>query len=581
MTYEINCFDWSNSNMWSYPYNFSAGNLWSTPTFGSTTSSSTSDTVDENKYMLKSTDPKNPQFLELKQDKIKELKIEETQEALKKTRAQVVDNKKSDGSSSIRTPRKKSGFWSKAGRWLSNGWEAVKNIGKSFVGIEKDGSWNWKKCLKNVAITAAAVGACFIPVVGPAIGYGLIAAGVATGAVGVAKGIHHLNKASDNDDAAIDNAQQEILTGAFVGITSAAGLRGIGRGVSTANASTAAARSSALGKATQGASQFGRDITVNAWRATGEAMKADKVLIAAQTGGKTTSFFKAYGNKVKKSYNSNSAEAAYNKKHQELKTELETKISEIEAKIAAERNASRRALLEQERYMLKQNMEEFNSLGTTIKTKSEYEKLLENNAATDNKGYASSLKSNDILTKTKSVDRLQHFDKVMEQFNKSVEQFQNSYNKKLAELVKAKKREMYSKAGKPDKYKSELNEYVPTRDVEKSVWKPSTWRQNAYQRAIGETRSVNYGNMVEIALTHPASTLPKGFAVFDPIYTIPFGYGEEISSEQYDATLENLDAQIKIYEELEKKINNCKSVKELETLAKAIQNEIGTEQKET
>lgn len=568
--------DWNSPYLWnlgtpfSNLFDFSTGNIWSTPTFGATTSSSTKNTVDENKYILKSTDPKNPQFLELKQDKIKELKIEETQEALKKTRAQVVDNKKSDGSSSVRTPRKKSGFWSKAGRWLSNGWEAVKNIGKTFIGIEKDGSWNWKKCLKNVAITAAAVGACFIPVVGPAIGYGLLAAGVATGAIGVAKGIHHLNKASDNDDAAIDNAQQEILTGAFTAITSAVGLRGIGRGVSTA--STAAARSSALGKATQGASQLGRDITVNAWRATGEAMKADKALIAAQTGGKTTSFFKAYGSKIKKSYHSNSTEATYNKKHQELKTELETKINEINTKLATEKNASRRALLEQEKLMLEQNMQEINSLGTTIKTKSDYEKLLRNNAATDNKGYASSLKREDFTTSIST--------KRLEQFNKSVKNFQNSYNKKLAELVKAKKQEMYSKAGKPDKYTSELNEYVPTRDVEKSLWKPSTWRQNEYQRAIGKTKSWNYGNMANLALTHPASSVPKGFAVFDPIYTTPFGYGEEISSEQYDATLEDLDAQIKVYEELEKKINNCKSVEELEALTKTTQEESNTEKEE-
>ena len=572
MTYGINCFDWNNSNMWntnmwSYPYNFSAGNLWSTPTFGSTESSSNSNTVDENKYMIKSTDANNPKLAPIKQEKIKELKIEKTREALEKTKEQVVSNKSADGSSSIRTPRKKSGFWSKAGRWLSNGWEAVKNIGKSFVGIEKDGSWNLGKCLKNVAITAAAVGACFIPVVGPAIGYGLLAVGVATGAVGVAKGIHHLNKASDNDDAAIDNAQQEILTGAFVGITSACGLRGLGKGVSAANASTATARSGVLGKTVQGASQFGRDITVNAWRATGEAMKADKVAVSAD------GFFKTWGNKMKNSCNNNNAEDNYKKKHQELKTELETKIREIDAKIAAEKNASRRALLEQEKLMLEQNMQEFNSLGSTIKTKSDYEKLLENNAATDNKGSASSLKGENFTTSISA--------KRLEQFNSSVKKFQNSYNKKLKELIKAKKREMYSKAGKPDKYATELNEYVPTRDVEKSLWKPSTWKQNEYQRAIGETRSVNYGNMVKIALTHPASTLPKGFAVFDPIYTIPFGYGEEISSEQYDATLENLDAQIKIYEELEEKINNCKSVEELETLAKAIQNEIGTEQKET
>ena len=563
--------DWNNQYLWNTgtsfgsPFDFSTGNIWSMPTFGSAPSSK-NDTVDENKYMIKSTDANNPQLVSIKQEKIKELKLEETREALEKTKSQVINNKKTDGSSSIRTPRKKSGFWSKAGRWLSNGWEAVKNIGKSFVGIENDGSWNWKKCLKNVAITAAAVGACFIPVVGPAIGYGLLAAGVATGAVGVAKGIHHLNKASDNDDAAIDNAQQEILAGAFTAITSAAGLKGIGKGVSAANVSTAATRSSTIGKAAQGVSQFGRDITINAWRATGEAMKADKLAVA------NSGFFKTWGDKIKNSYNSNHTEDNYKKKHEELKTELETKINEINTKLATEKNASRRALLEQEKLMLEQNMQEFNSLSTTIKTKSDYEKLLKNNAAKDNKGYAASLKSEDFTTSIST--------KRLKQFNKSVKKFQNSYDKKLAKLVKAKKREMYRKAGKPDKYTSELNEYVPTRDVEKSLWKPGTWRQNEYQRAIGKTRNGNYGNIASLALTHPASSVPKGYAVFDPIYTIPFGYGEEISSEQYDATLEDLDAQIKIYKELEEKINKCKSIEELEALSKTVPNENDTKKEE-
>ena len=142
----------------------------------------------------------------LKQDKIKELDISKKLEATKQTKAQVEKAKKTDGSSSVRTPYKKLGFWGKVGRWCSNAGSAVVNIGKNLVGIEKDGKWNWKKCLKNVGITALAVGACCIPYVGPFIGYTLAATGVAMGTYGAVKGIYNLNKASDSDDEAIDNA---------------------------------------------------------------------------------------------------------------------------------------------------------------------------------------------------------------------------------------------------------------------------------------------------------------------------------------------------------------------------------------
>ena len=67
------------------------------------------------------------------------------------------------------------------------------------------------------------------------------------------------------------------------------------------------------------------------------------------------------------------------------------------------------------------------------------------------------------------------------------------------------------------------------------------------------------------------TTAPKAFAVFDPIYSTPFGFGEDISSEQYEVTLQSLDSQIKNYDELEKKIKDCKSVDELNALAKAIE----------
>lgn len=555
---------WNTPNwgMWCPPtfnnlntFNFS-NNIWPTPSSSGSSTTSTENETYEQEAKEAETSSNNAELNTIKEDIRKELKLDTQKKAIEETKAQVEKSKKSDGSSSTRTPHKKQGFWGKMGRWLSNAGTAIANIGKQFIGIDKDGKWNWKKCLKNVAITAAAVGACFIPVVGPAIGYGLAATGVAMGGIGVAKGISNLKKAKANDDEAIDNAQQEIMTGAFVGLTSAFGLRGIGKGVSTANASTAATRSGALGKVVQNTSQFGRDITINALRATGEAMKADRALIAAQNGGKVTSFFKAWGKKMSVApKGNNDFESAYKEKYNNLKTDLETRMNEINSKLATETNASKRALLQEEKSMLEINLKEFNSLDNTVTTKADFDKLVKDNASHFNKEYATTLDNTAFKTSISA--------KRLKLFNKSVKKFQNNYSKKLTELVKAKNKEMYLKASNPDKYASELKTFVPNRDISKSWLKPSTWRKNEYQLAIGNQGGKGY---IKTALTHPVSTVPKAFAIFDPIYSTPYFYGEDISSDQYEATIESLTTQITAIDNLDKKIDDCKTVAEAKAL---------------
>ena len=66
--------------------------------------------------------------------------------------------------------------------------------------------------------------------------------------------------------------------------------------------------------------------------------------------------------------------------------------------------------------------------------------------------------------------------------------------------------------------------------------------------------------------THPASTAPKAIQIFDPVYTIPIGYGQEIASDQYDETIRNLDLQTTQLEQDEKAINDCKDVNELNAI---------------
>lgn len=491
----------------------------------------------------------------LKQDKIKELDINKKLEATKQTKAQVEKAKKSDGSSSVRTPYKKLGFWGKVGRWCSNAGSAVVNIGKNLVGIEKDGKWNWKKCLKNVAITAAAIGACFIPVVGPAIGYGLAATGVAMGAYGTVKGISNLKNASNNDDEAIDNAQQEIITGAFTAVTSAFGLRGIGKGVSASNASVAAERTSVAGKTWQSVSQFGRDVTVNAWRATGEAMKADRLLIRGQSGKwGITRFFQATGAKIKNINNYTNQEQ---KQSDGLNEFTNNRLKAVDSKIKelkdyknvngslSESDAQLLAHLQKERNILQANQREFNKFfGSNVKKKTEYDKLYQENSG------------------TKAINTIKNDNSLNNFYAKQLLEQQKRYNYALKRLIKTRESRMRYLAKTPDDNKRILKRYVSTNDVEKSLLKPTTWRKNKYQLAIGGKNGSTFNTLI----THPASIAPKAIQIFDPVYTIPIGYGQEISADQYDETIKNLDLQIAQLEQAEKAINDCKDVNELNAI---------------
>lgn len=491
----------------------------------------------------------------LKQDKIKELDISKKLEATKQTKAQVEKAKKSDGSSSVRTPYKKLGFWGKVGRWCSNAGSAIVNIGKNLVGIEKDGKWNWKKCLKNVGITALAVGACCIPYVGPFIGYTLAATGVAMGTYGAVKGIYNLNKASDSDDEAIDNAQQEIITGLFTGITSAFGLRAIGKGVSSSSASVATERTSVAGKALQSTSQFGRDVTVNAWRATAEAMKADRALIAAQSGKwGITKFFQATGAKIKNINNYTNQEQMQSK---DLKEFTNDRLKAVDSKIKelkdyknvngslSESDAQLLAHLQKERTFLKNNQgETANFFGSNVKKKTEYDKLYQENSG------------------TKAINTIKNDNSLNNFYAKQLLEQQKRYNYALKRLIRTRERRMRYLAKTPDDNKRILNKYVSTKDVEKSLLKPTTWRKNKYQLAIGGKNGSTFNTLI----THPASTAPKAIQVFDPVYTIPIGYGQEIASDQYDETIRNLDLQTTQLEQEEKAINDCKDVNELNAI---------------
>ncbi|MBR2430909.1 hypothetical protein IKB17_05560 [bacterium] len=203
-------------------------------------------------------------------------KAEELEEK-KKEYEKIEKGKKEDGSAVIEysmSEYKKLPGWKRALRAVTNMGQGVLNLCTKFIGME-DGKMNWGKCLKNVGISLLALGACAIPVVGPFIGYGLLATGVVSGAVSLGRGISNLKKAETVQER--DNAWQEIGTGAFIGVTSAAGLKGLGKGFRTSYAngispvkppSVANGRTTLFGKAWQKTSQYARDMFVNSFKAT-------------------------------------------------------------------------------------------------------------------------------------------------------------------------------------------------------------------------------------------------------------------------------------------------------------------------
>ncbi len=484
-------------------------------------------------------------LFELKEEKTEIIKpLEQNIEEIESTKNQIETSKNKDGSSTLRADTKKMGFGGKALRWLSNAGTAVVNMGKALVGIEKDGSWNWKKCLRNVAVTAAAVGACFIPVIGPAIGYGLAAVGVAGGAVGVAKGIKNLNEAKTEEQ--IDKAQQDIVAHAIVGITSAFGLRGMGKGFRLSNpsaASTAAPKTSFFGRMGESISNFGRDMTVNAWRATKQAMSADKALIVAKGGG-FGGFRRAYGSKVKDAWQSfNSWKARFDKKYKQIETDLNNKINNLNNKITAETNSAKKALLEEQKAYLEYNLTELRSLGSRVKTKADYDKLMKDNSATFNKEYV------DTYTKNSSGDYdfngMQISAKEFMTFKKQALRMQDMYNKELQNLIKTKENLMRNLAAKPDKNASELAEYIPSLDVKRKWYKPLNYLKNDYQLAIGGKEAGKFRESLGIILTAPASRVPMAIGSWGKEYSDSILFSQTLTKEETLQTIASIDEQIK------------------------------------
>ena len=581
---------WNTPN-WSMPmfgdfnnsFNFSNENIWTMPsssTTTSTTASTDNETYEQYKKRMEKESKEaekssnNAELNTIKEDKLKELKITETLGKAKAEKAQLEKSKKADGSGTKRTPYKKQGFWGKAARWGSNLLTAGLNMGKQLLGFEKDGKWNWKKCLTNVGLTAL----CFVPYVGPVARLGLATAGLIGGGKQLVEGIKQFNKVKNSDnDEAIDNAMQDILGGGTIIIGSTCGLRAIGKGAT--NAVTSQSRTSLVGKGWQKSTQFLADTFVNPFKATVQAVKADAVSISQN--GLLGSFKKGASNLKSKEA---AQKQGINNSINERLTNIDAKIKELQEwqKLNGKLSQNDKqylATLKEEKFLLERNKSEMsNFFEGQIKEKAIYDNLKENNsgakAITRIENRSTSANPNKIQGQVLS-------DKQLATFYSRITKQQNAYNKALNKLIDTQNRVMRRLAEKPNQNLVELNRYVPNRE-KLTWWQKNISKKNTYQVAITDKKISMPDLSKGKALITPTITVTGCDNLFtDSVHSAPLFFGEDYTKDEFEAEIKNYDAQITLLEEATKKFDNCKNVEEVNALVKSLQEETTQSAEET
>lgn len=308
-----------NSYFTSMPWGF-------TPTYGwGNTTSSTNNESKKLTYEEKLAQYKEKAELRKAQREY-ELELKTANENMQ----QIEAAKQEDGSAVIKTEMKdykKLSWWKKTLRACGNMAQGVWKIATNFVGYE-NGKWNWKKCLKNVSIAAAVIGLTCIPYVGPVISAGLLASGVIAGTVGTGVGIYKACKAESVEE--LDKGFQDIGSGAFIGITSAFGLKGL--------------------------SKAGGGGVSGICNSVKQGMSAGKQSIQNQ------GFFKAWGQNIKAQLPASPKNRFENSKNK-LLDDLNRQAAELDAQIN-ESTGSTQALLKNDKSAIEKQIAELNRCNT-------------------------------------------------------------------------------------------------------------------------------------------------------------------------------------------------------------------------
>ena len=460
----------------------------------------------------------------------------------------IKSGKKEDGSSVVTPKRKGQSFWGKALRTVVNIGKGIGNTVAGIIGFDGPGfrNWNWKKCVKNIAIAATAVAACAIPVAGPVIATGLLYAGLVAGVVSVGKGVYDAATAKTDEER--DKAEQNIGAGIFVGVSSAIGLRGVGKTFRLANPSQASAavpRTSRVGKAAEYTSNFVRDMFANTVRATKAAVSADKAAVASN------GWANVYKQHIKDSIKLTDKDTKkFDKKKEEISSNIDKRLTEIEQNLQTA-TAQEKAFLQMEKDYLVNVKTKVNG----AKSKSDWDNLLveENRTQVDLLAEYNTAFQNGTLNisgtefRTTSIGgnefHITDYTSLVQSNIRRLSKQVSDMAKEVEKLSKLKLASMKYKAGYGDKFKAELDEYLGTMQRVESHWYNPKFG-NEYQRTIGSTSKYTImSRMAKDAAKSPAGVVVLSTNTIcrpEQMYN-----GTVYSPEEVDAQLKELNAQKK------------------------------------
>lgn len=323
--------DWNNVPAWG---NYTPSSVWGGSSIYNGGSSKTESYEDASIRMKKTVEQKE----QIEQEKIKQ---QEALEEIDKEIDKVDKGKQADGSCKVEDTRdlKNVSFVEKATKVGLGLLSGTINVAKGLLGFDKDGKWNWKKCLKNAAIAvgvgalcvcagplgAAAAsalgGSAFATAVGTAIaatptvlGY----AGLASGTYAAAKGAYGLYKADTVQE--LENSAQDLGSGLTIAVASKAGLK----------------KMSAAGGFTKadGGLLGWKNVFVNPFKAAKADMSTASTIMS-RTGGGWKGFAASCKHAKKTTFNrpAENAKKNFEQEYQNGVSSLQAKIQDLEQKI--------------------------------------------------------------------------------------------------------------------------------------------------------------------------------------------------------------------------------------------------------
>ena len=150
------------------------------------------------------------------------------------------------------------------------------------------------------------------------------------------------------------------------------------------------------------------------------------------------------------------------------------------------------------------------------------------------------------------------------QFVNNMMKAQLQYEKGLQSLANSKASMMRAMSKNPEKYTTELQQYVGTPTDRGSLWNPRNWGQNAYSKAIGGHQETYRGKFLAYTLCGKSTRLPLVAAgAVNPTYGSPFMLTSDLNKEDTESYIQQADTAIESLTQLRDAMENAKSEEEL------------------